>query len=164
MGSSFKVVGIDPGDTGAFVVRDQYGIDITNFKKTNGLADVALDIRDRLSRHFWKGIYLENVHAFPGQGSSSMFQFGVNVGKIQGILLATGYDDWIPVMPTMWQKELGLAGPYPTKTLRKQAHLKKALELFPEHKNEINIHNADAVLIAEYGYRKEKQKEEYYGI
>jgi len=156
-----RVIGIDPGATGAMVVLDEYNIRIFNFKHTNSLTKRVSQITDQLDGT--SPVYLEKVHAFPGQGVSATFTFGVNVGRIQGLLMSH-HMAWKDVTPMMWQKELGLTGPYPTKALRKQAHLKKALELYPSQKGLIDIHNADAVLIAEYGYRKEKQKEEYNGI
>lgn len=157
-----KVIGIDPGATGALAIVGKDYLVIYPFKKTNGLIYRTKDIIENLGYPSYYPTYLEEVHSFPGQGVSATFTFGVNVGRIQGMILAED-GEWIPVTPMKWQKELGLTGPYPTKALRKQAHLKKAKELFPNYMDYITLDTADAVLIAEYGYRNEI-KEVHRGI
>lgn len=154
-----RIVGIDPGKTGALVtIRQDRSLEILTFKKTDELTKHVGPITKEIG---WATfIYLENVHAFPGQGVSATFTFGVNVGRIQGLIISQN-QTWESVTPMLWQKTLGLTGPYPTKVLRKQAHVKKAKELFPDYKDIITLDTADAILIAEYGYRKEMQKWSY---
>ena len=53
--------------------------------------------------------YLEQVSAFPGQGVTGMFNFGMSYGVVQGILGALQ----IPVVlvtPQAWKKRAGLIG------------------------------------------------------
>jgi hypothetical protein len=154
-----RIIGIDPGKTGALVtIRKDRSLEILAFKKTEELTKQVLSITQELG---WADtIYLENVHSFPGQGVSATFTFGVNVGRIQGLIISQN-QTWESITPMLWQKTLGLTGPYPTKVLRKQAHVKKAKELFPDYKDIITLDTADAILIAEYGYRKEMQKWSY---
>jgi hypothetical protein len=154
-----RIVGIDPGKTGALVtIYNDRSLEILPFKKTDDLTKAVAIIMCEIA--LAEKIYLENVHAFPGQGVSATFTFGVNVGRIQGLIISQN-QTWESVTPTLWQKTLGLTGPYPTKVLRKQAHVKKAKELFPDYKDLITLDTADAILIAEYGYRKEMQKWSY---
>ena len=94
--------------------------------------------------------FLEKVHAMPGQGVTSMFTFGRNLGFLRGLLVGYGlpFED---VPPQTWQKGVGVGGSYPTKAHRKRAHKQLAEQLFPRTK--ITLADADALLIAEYGHR-----------
>lgn len=92
--------------------------------------------------HAW----IEDVHAFPGQGVSSCFTFGRSFGEFRAIMLSLG----IPlnlVSPYRWQKELGCLS-----RGKKSVTRKFAQELYP--KLEVNDRIADALLIATYGWRE----------
>jgi crossover junction endodeoxyribonuclease RuvC len=68
---------------------------------------------------------LEKVGAMPGQGSSSMFQFGRGVGMVEGIVAALH----IPVeyvTPQAWQKAVGSRD-------GKDGARQRAAELFPAY-------------------------------
>ena len=97
--------------------------------------------------------YLEQVHAMPGQGVTSMFNFGRSYGHLEAMLTASG----IPferVTPSKWQKEFGLYKQKgETNTQKKNRHKALAQELFPNIK--ITHAIADALLIAEYGRRQQ---------
>ena len=96
--------------------------------------------------------YVEAVHAMPGQGVTSMFNFGKNYGYILGVLEAYR----IPIMdvtPQTWKK-------YMEVTSDKNTSIDLCKRLFPD----INLkatercrkdHDgmAEALLIAEYGRR-----------
>lgn len=68
---------------------------------------------------------LERVGAMPGQGSSSMYQFGRGVGMVEGVLAAlhipTEY-----VTPQAWQKAVGARD-------GKDGNRQRAAELFPAY-------------------------------
>lgn len=91
--------------------------------------------------------FVEKVGAMPGQGVSSMFQFGRSVGMIEGVLAAleipTNY-----VTPQLWQKAVGARG-------GKDASRARAAELFPAYAANFTRKKddgrADAALIAWYG-------------
>lgn len=91
--------------------------------------------------------FVEKVGAMPGQGVSSMFQFGRSVGMIEGVLAAleipTNY-----VTPQSWQKAVGARG-------GKDASRARAAELFPAYAANFSRKKddgrADAALIAWYG-------------
>lgn len=150
------IVGIDPGKTGAACVikvikGDTHIVEIYPFKSKSKFLEVQVFgmLMDGLQEDD-TAVYLERVHAMPGQGGGSMFSFGVAVGYVKGILEAFGHQ-YAEVTPQCWQKELGLSTPYPTKYQRKQAHLRLAKKLYPNL--DIKLEEADAVLIAEYGRR-----------
>jgi len=88
-------------------------------------------------------VVMENVHAFPGQGSEAMATLMEQKGIIRGLCAGLGYDE-AQIEPKTWQKYYGLIPPKEikggsaskTKTLRK-AWLKDnslitARKFFPE--------------------------------
>jgi crossover junction endodeoxyribonuclease RuvC len=90
---------------------------------------------------------LEKVGAMPGQGVSSMFQFGRGVGMYEGVLAALQ----VPVTyvtPQQWQKEMNVRG-------GKDGNRARAAELFPAYANMFakkkDDGRADAALMAFWG-------------
>lgn len=90
----------------------------------------------------------------PGQGVSSSFTFGRNLGLVEGILWTLGAKEIRYLNPRVWQKIVGVEGIKDRKE-RKQALILKALNLFPErslmrtHRSKIpDSGMADALLIA----------------
>lgn len=87
---------------------------------------------------------VEKVGAMPGQGVSSMFQFGRGVGMIEGVLAALQ----IPVTyvaPQSWQKSVGARS-------GKDGNRQRAAELFPAYASNFarakDDGRADAALMA----------------
>ena len=87
---------------------------------------------------------MEKTGAMPGQGVSSMYQFGRSVGMIEGILAALQ----IPVTyvsPQVWQKDVGSRD-------GKDGNRARAAELFPAYAAEFSRKKddgrADAALMA----------------
>lgn len=88
-------------------------------------------------------VVMENVHAFPGQGSVAMATLMEQKGLIRGVCSGLGYDEFL-VEPKTWQKYYDMIPPKDlkgrnatkTRTLRKdwlkQTSLVKARNLFPE--------------------------------
>jgi crossover junction endodeoxyribonuclease RuvC len=151
-----KICGIDPGASGAIAVIDiergyisvidmpTHAIERNGKKKTEIAAQlVARHLEELQPDHVW----LERVGAMPGQGVSSMFQFGRSVGTIEGIIAALR----LPisyVTPQKWQKASGMrAG--------KDGSRQRAQELFPafaQHFSRVKDNGrSDAALIAWYG-------------
>lgn len=141
--------GIDPGSKGAvaFIKRDRSDVQVFRFIKHTEpqLTDIFFDWAMRGAQ-----AYIEGVNSRPGEGISSAFTFGKNVGFARACLLCyrVPFDT---VYPQVWQRRVALGKSYATKTLRKRAHLQKAQELFPHMK--LTLEDADALLIAEYGWR-----------
>lgn len=151
-----KICGIDPGASGAIAILDMEKgylsvIDMPthqierNGKTKNEISAqlVARHLEELQPDHVW----LERVGAMPGQGVSSMFQFGRSVGTIEGIIAALR----LPisyVTPQKWQKASGMR-------VGKDGSRQRAQELFPafaQHFSRVKDNGrSDAALIAWYG-------------
>ena len=97
---------------------------------------------------------VEKVGARPGQGVTSMFNFGKNAGYIEGVLSALGIPYQL-VPPAKWKKEFSLIGK------DKQASIITCRKLFPEldlkrteRCRTDSDGKAEATLLAEYARRK----------
>lgn len=151
-------IGIDPGKTGAaFIIREitkgSRELHLYSFKsKTEFLHISGFSNLLGLIGSEKTFVFLEKVHAMPGQGVGSMFSFGVAIGYVKGILEVFGFP-YSEIRPQEWQKEFSLTGPYNSKHERKKAHLALAKKLYPNVQG-LNIETADSVLIAEYARRK----------
>lgn len=139
-------IGIDPGKTGAVAIL-HHDLSVQVFdtpESTTGMADLLYGYNN-------PQVFVEKVHAMPGQGVVSMFSFGENYGKWQGIIAALGYS-YSMVAPQTWKKELLKDMPK-----EKESSIIRALQLFPGMSNFLSRkkdHNrAEALLIAEYGHR-----------
>ena len=154
------VLGIDPGVNGAVAVLTEYGssvVDIPTFwvKKGKGRRQVydLPAFRSLLATHdptMVENVIVEDVHAMPGQGVTSMFSMGYGVGVIHGLLTALNLPFEL-VTPQRWKKEV-LAG-FVSKD-KKAAHV-MAGRLFPhiDLGRRSDQGRAEALLIAEYGRR-----------
>lgn len=101
-----KVVGIDPGKNGGLASLDENGMlkeVIPMPTDDNGIDFNA--VAAFFKKHAPDIIYIENVHAMPGQGVTSMFNFGFSTGGLHGSARAL---DFIvkTVNPRTWQKAL----------------------------------------------------------
>jgi len=92
-------------------------------------------------------LLVEHVNAMPGQGVTSMFNFGQSFGVIKGICSALS----IPihfVRPTQWEKHFNLI-----KT-NKDASRTKVIQIYPKISSKLSrkkdANKADAILIARY--------------
>ncbi len=144
-------IGIDPGKNGGIAVMSYDGsvIDLTKMPET------PQDLLCFLSK-YKDGSFctLERVGGMPGNGGSAMFNFGKGYGHLQMALIALQ----IPtedVTPNKWEKsyQLGTSGKF-TKTEWKNRLKAKAQQLFPGLGKRITLATCDALLICEYGRRK----------
>lgn len=148
-------IGIDPGATGAIASISPTGItfiDCPTIKQNGKTKPNPTLMASELSQLVTPNsiIIIENVHAMPGQGVSSMFSFGMGYGCWLGIIAALN----IPVefvTPQTWKKYYNL-GP------DKEASRAAALQLFPSQANELKLKKhhgrAEALLLAEFLRRK----------
>ena len=135
-------IGIDPGKAGGicFLMDDS----IKTFKcpaTTHDMAEeliLAKDIRKCTA-------VVEKVHAFPGQGVTSCFNFGYNYGVWLGILSAL-HIQYKLASPQKWMKYYGV--PKMEKKDRKNYLKQLAQQMYPDHK--VTLYNADAILLANY--------------
>jgi len=151
------IFGIDPGVSGAIsVMENKKVIEVfdmptmidgkKNKKQVNG-AQVTNIIKEKINNSQETIVVVEHVNAMPGQGVTSMFNFGQSFGVVKGICSALGLPIYF-VRPTKWKKHFNLI-----KT-NKEASRTKAIEMYPEISNKLHrkkdSNKADAILIARY--------------
>tara|TARA_B100001540_G_C15622699_1_gene558348 strand:+ start:156 stop:650 length:495 start_codon:yes stop_codon:yes gene_type:complete len=153
------IIGIDPGISGAICffengeIKDV--IDMPNMaegkknkKQING-PQLFNELDKRIQNIQKKNIsvVVERVSAMPGQGVTSMFNFGQSFGVIKGICSAMQLPIYF-ISPSKWKKYFNLI-----KT-SKDASRAKAIEIFPyistklQRKKDSN--KAEAILIASF--------------
>ena len=155
------IIGIDPGISGAICFfEDGKIIDVIempsmsegkkNKKQVNG-NQLFNEIKLRLSEINQEKIcvVVEHVTAMPGQGVTSMFNFGQSFGVIKGICSAMQLSTFY-VRPVKWKKYFGLI------KSEKDASRTKAIEIFPYISTNLSkkkdSNKADAILIASFFY------------
>jgi crossover junction endodeoxyribonuclease RuvC len=151
------IFGIDPGVSGAIsVLENKKVIEVyemptmidgkKNKKQVNG-SQVANIIKERLNDDNEIIVVVEHVNAMPGQGVTSMFNFGQSFGVIKGICSALSLPIYF-VRPSKWKRHFNLI-----KT-NKDASRTKVIETYPEISSKLyrkkDSNKADAILIARY--------------
>jgi len=155
------IIGIDPGITGALCffengeVKDIVEIPSMaegkkNKRQING-PQIYNEISKRIEGLQKKNIavVIEQVSAMPGQGVTSMFNFGQSFGVLKGICSAMQLPMHF-VRPAKWKKYFNLI-----KT-EKDASRTKVIEIFPNISSQLSrkkdSNKADAILIASFFY------------
>ena len=113
------VIGIDPGISGSICFfHEGQIIDVVemptmaegkkNKKQVNG-SQIFNEISERIKKFEKKDIkvVIEQVSAMPGQGVTSMFNFGQSFGILKGICSAMQLPMYF-VRPTKWKKYFNL--------------------------------------------------------
>ena len=151
------IFGIDPGVSGAIcVLENKKVIEVfdmptmidgkKNKRQVNG-AQVTNIIKEKLESEKEIAVVVEQVNAMPGQGVTSMFNFGQSFGVIKGVCSALSIPIYF-VRPTKWKKYFNLI-----KT-NKDASRTKVIEAYPEISAKLSrkkdSNKADAILIARY--------------
>jgi len=92
-------------------------------------------------------VYIERVHAMPGNGSVAMFNFGMSYGVVIGVCGALKMPV-VFVQPNAWKKAAGLIGK------PKDASRSLAQQFYPELDLSLKKHvgRADALIIARMGF------------
>ena len=162
------IIGIDPGISGAICFFEdgkvKEVIDMPtmaegkkNKRQVNG-PQIYNEIYLRTNKFEKKEIIvvIEQVSAMPGQGVTSMFNFGQSFGVLKGICSAMQLSMYF-VRPTKWKKYFGLI-----KT-EKDASRTKVIEIFPYISSQLSrkkdSNKADAILIASFFYNTYKKAE-----
>lgn len=151
-----KIMGIDPGLSGAFVQLEGNKV-ISKVMPTKGTSkdrDIDIDgvlaiLRELKPDH----VFIERITAF-AMGAKASFTFGRGVAVLEMALKFT-QTPFTLVEPAKWGKEMheGIDGDLKPKAKSKKAISRLFPTLFPEgHKHHEGV--VDAVLIAEYGRRK----------
>ena len=162
------VIGIDPGISGSICfLQDGKIIDVIemptmtegkkNKKQVNG-SQIFNEISKRIKKLDKNNIrvVIEQVSAMPGQGVTSMFNFGQSFGVIKGICAAMQLPIFF-VRPAKWKKHFDLIN------TQKDASRTKAIEKFPKISSILSkkkdSNKADAILIASFFYNTYKKAE-----
>ena len=159
------IIGIDPGISGSICFfQDGEIIDVVemptmtegkkNKRQVNG-SQVYNEISKRIKQVDKKDIkvIIEQVSAMPGQGVTSMFNFGQSYGILKGICSAMQLPMYF-VRPAKWKKYFSLINS------EKDASRTKAIEIFPYFSSQLSkkkdSNKADAILIASFYYETYK--------
>ena len=159
------IIGIDPGISGSICFfEDGKILDVLemptmtdgkkNKKQVNGAQiynEISTKIRGIEKQNL--RVIIEQVSAMPGQGVTSMFNFGQSFGILKGICSAMQLPMYF-VRPAKWKKYFGLI------KSEKDASRTKAIEMFPYFSSQLSkkkdSNKADAILIASYYYETYK--------
>ena len=162
------VIGIDPGISGSICFFNEGKIiDVVemptmiegkkNKKQVNG-AQIFNEISERIKKLDKRDIkiVIEQVSAMPGQGVTSMFNFGQSYGILKGICSAMQLPMYF-VRPAKWKKYFNLINS------EKDASRTRAIEIFPYFSSQLSrkkdSNKADAILIASFYYETYKLEE-----
>ena len=162
-----RIIGIDPGNNGAIALLNGGNLEglwdmpvIQEKKRTVLQAASLISVFDEMRRLRLSEspvppvVYLEKVGAMPGQGVTSMFNFGRSVGLLEGVCAAYGYRI-VYAPPTRWKAQMGLSG------RNKDASRSKAIECFPRMAELFKLKKyegrAEAALIGLWGLRQEQR-------
>ena len=152
-----RIIGIDPGLSGGIAILDDlkiydiFDMPIMSEGKKNKNQLNSAQLVNILNKHVLKKentfVIVEQVSAMPGQGVTSMFNFGQTFGSIKGICAALGLSIFY-VRPAKWKKHFNLINS------EKDASRTKVIEMFPRISNKLSRkkdnNKADAILIAQY--------------
>ena len=162
------IIGIDPGISGSICFfLDGKIIDVVemptmaegkkNKKQVNG-SQIFNEISFRVKKLDKKDVkvIIEQVSAMPGQGVTSMFNFGQSFGILKGICSAMQLPMYF-VRPAKWKKYFNLINS------EKDASRTRAIEIFPYFSGQLSrkkdSNKADAILIASFYYETYKKEE-----
>ena len=161
------IIGIDPGISGSICFfEDGKIIEVIempvmtegkkNKKQVNG-AQIYNEFLKRINtKNYEIRVVIEQVSAMPGQGVTSMFNFGQSYGILKGICSAMQLPMFF-VRPAKWKKYFNLINS------QKDASRTRAIEIFPYFSTQLSkkkdSNKADAILIASF-YYETHQKED----
>ena len=162
------IIGIDPGISGSICFFKNGKIlkviemptmteGKKNKKQVNGAQiynEISAQI-NKIEKHNIR-VIIEKVSAMPGQGVTSMFNFGQSFGILKGICSAMQLPMFF-VRPAKWKKYFSLINS------EKDASRTKAIEMFPYFSSHLSkkkdSNKADAILIASFYHETYKFEE-----
>ena len=162
------IIGIDPGISGSICffqdgeIKDVVEMPTMiegkkNKKQVNG-PQIFNEISEKIKNIDKKDIkvVIEHVTAMPGQGVTSMFNFGQSFGILKGICSAMQLSVYF-VRPAKWKKYFNLINS------EKDASRTRAIEIFPYYSSHLSkkkdSNKADAILIASFFYETYNKEE-----
>ena len=159
------IIGIDPGITGAICFFENGKIiDVIEMpsmaegkknKRQVNSAQIVYEINKKIKNLKKENIkiIIEQVSAMPGQGVTSMFNFGQSFGILKGICSAMQLPVYF-VRPAKWKKYFNLINS------EKDASRTRAIEIFPYFSSRLSrkkdSNKADAILLASFYYETYK--------
>lgn len=151
-----KIIGIDPGCSGAIAVLDNNlgyvnHLLMPTFKTGKSSRVNGVEVAEFLKQYEIQHAFIEQVHAMPKQGVTSTFNFGHATGVIEGIIQGLSIPCSL-VTPSEWKRSIKLIG------TDKDASRSMCIRLYPEIR-ELGLKAkgqaiADALLIARYGIKE----------
>ena len=161
------IIGIDPGISGSICFfKDGRILEVIempvmtegkkNKKQVNGAQIYNEFFKRIIKKEDEIRVVIEQVSAMPGQGVTSMFNFGQSFGILKGICSAMQLPMFF-VRPAKWKKYFNLINS------QKDASRTRAIEIFPYFSTQLSkkkdSNKADAILIASF-YYETYQKED----
>ena len=152
-----RIFGIDPGIAGAIAILDEKKIiDVIDLptmsegkknKKQLNSAHLSQYISTNIIDINKTVVVVEQVNAMPGQGVTSMFNFGQTFGAIKGISATLKLPIFF-VRPSKWKKHFELINS------SKDASRTKVIEMYPTLSSQLakkrDVNKSDAILIAKF--------------
>ena len=152
-----RIVGIDPGLNGAIAFLENnrvlgiFDMPVMSEGKKNkrqlNSAQLVNILKDNMDDEKNTIIIVEQVNAMPGQGVTSMFNFGQTFGAIKGVCAALNLPIFF-VRPSKWKKHFELINS------PKDASRTKVIEMYPSLSNQLtkkkDVNKSDAILIAKF--------------
>ena len=152
-----KIIGIDPGLSGAIaILEDKKVFSVSDMpvmaegkknKRQLNSAQLVNIIKENTNPKDDIAVVVEQVNAMPGQGVTSMFNFGQTFGAIKGICAALSLPIFF-VRPSKWKKHFNLIN------ASKDSSRTKVIEMYPSLSSQLakkkDVNKSDAVLIARF--------------
>ena len=152
-----KIIGIDPGLSGAIAVLENNKVikifdipvmsDVKKNKRQLNSALLVNLLKENIQKDEDVTVVVEQVNAMPGQGVTSMFNFGQTFGALKGICAALELPIFF-VRPSKWKKHFELINS------SKDASRTKAIEMYPKLSSQLSkkkdVNKSDAILIAKF--------------
>ena len=154
-----KIIGIDPGLSGAIAILENKQVitlidmpvmaDGKKNKRQLNSAQLVSIIKENIKNNEEVVVVVEQVNAMPGQGVTSMFNFGQTFGAIKGVCAALDLPIFF-VRPSRWKKYFELINS------SKDSSRTKAIEMYPSISSHLSkkkdVNKSDAILIARFYY------------
>ena len=152
-----KIIGIDPGLSGGIAILDNKKV-VSIFdmpvmaegkknKRQLNSAQLVVLIKENIRSDEEVAVIVEQVNAMPGQGVTSMFNFGQTFGAIKGVCAALELPIFF-VRPSKWKKHFDLINS------SKDSSRTKVIEMYPTLSNHLSkkkdVNKSDAILIARF--------------
>ena len=154
-----RIIGIDPGLSGAIAILDDKKVleifdmpvmaDGKKNKRQLNSAQLVNILKDYIIGSDEIVVIVEQVNAMPGQGVTSMFNFGQSFGAIKGVCAALKLPIYF-VRPSKWKKYFELINS------SKDSSRTKVIEMYPSLSSQLtkkkDVNKTDAILIARFYY------------